>query len=115
MNPAFHYTARLNSIHVNTRQKEERDPMSISASKKAAVIGGNRLHETDSGSPEVQVAVISERISTLQDHFKSNPKDHHSRRGLLLMVGRRNRLLTYLARVDRERYNGLIKRLGLRK
>jgi small subunit ribosomal protein S15 len=89
--------------------------MSISVSKKAAVIGSNRLHAKDSGSPEVQVAVISERISTLQDHFKSNPKDHHSRRGLLLMVGRRNRLLTYLARVDRERYNNLIKRLGLRK
>jgi small subunit ribosomal protein S15 len=96
-------------------RKKKRDSMSISATKKAAVIGGNRLHATDSGSPEVQVAVISERISTLQDHFKANPKDHHSRRGLLLMVGRRNRLLTYLARVNRERYNGLIKRLGLRK
>ncbi|MFO0783654.1 MAG: 30S ribosomal protein S15 [Phycisphaerales bacterium] len=89
--------------------------MSISASKKAAVISGSRIHAKDSGSPEVQVAVISERIATLQDHFKANPKDHHSRRGLLLMVGRRNRLLTYLARTDRERYNTLIKRLGLRK
>jgi small subunit ribosomal protein S15 len=89
--------------------------MSISVQKKAAVIGGNRLHGTDSGSPEVQVAILSDRITTLQDHFKSNPKDHHSRRGLLLMVGRRNRLLGYLARTDRERYNNLIKRLGLRK
>lgn len=79
------------------------------------MISGSRIHAKDSGSPEVQVAVISERIATLQDHFKANPKDHHSRRGLLLMVGRRNRLLSYLARTDRERYNNLIKRLGLRK
>ena len=89
--------------------------MSISATKKAVVISGSRLHNTDSGSPEVQVALISERITTLQEHFKANPKDHHGRRGLLLMVGRRNRLLSYLARTDRERYQNLIKRLGLRK
>ena len=67
--------------------------MSISATKKAAVISGNRTHATDTGSPEVQVAILSERIGALQEHFKSNPKDHHGRRGLLLMVGRRNRLL----------------------
>lgn len=89
--------------------------MSISLAKKATVISSNRVHDKDTGSPEVQVAIISDRITTLQDHFKANPKDHHSRRGLLLMVGRRNRLLTYLARTDRERYNSLIKRLGLRK
>jgi small subunit ribosomal protein S15 len=89
--------------------------MSISATKKAAVISGNKLHATDSGSPEVQVAILSERITALQDHFKSNAKDHHGRRGLLLMVGRRNRLLSYLANTDRERYQNLIKRLGLRK
>ncbi len=89
--------------------------MSISATKKAAVISGNKLHATDSGSPEVQVALLSERIGALQDHFKTNPKDHHGRRGLLLMVGRRNRLLSYLANTDRERYQNLIKRLGLRK
>jgi small subunit ribosomal protein S15 len=89
--------------------------MSISATKKAAVIGGNRTHATDTGSPEVQVAILSERIGALQEHFKANPKDHHGRRGLLFMVGRRNRLLTYLARTDRERYQNLIKRLGLRK
>ncbi len=89
--------------------------MSISATKKAAVISGNKLHATDSGSPEVQVALLSERIGALQDHFKANPKDHHGRRGLLLMVGRRNRLLSYLANTDRERYQNLIKRLGLRK
>jgi small subunit ribosomal protein S15 len=89
--------------------------MSISATKKAAVIAGNRTHASDTGSPEVQVAILSERISALQEHFKGNPKDHHGRRGLLFMVGRRNRLLTYLARTDRERYQNLIKRLGLRK
>lgn len=89
--------------------------MSISATKKAAVISVNRTHDTDTGSPEVQVAILSERITTLQDHFKANPKDHHGRRGLLFMVGRRNRLLTYLARTDRDRYQTLIKRLGLRK
>lgn len=89
--------------------------MSISATKKAAVISGNKLHATDSGSPEVQVALLSERIGALQEHFKTNPKDHHGRRGLLLMVGRRNRLLSYLANTDRERYQNLIKRLGLRK
>ena len=89
--------------------------MSISATKKAAVIVGNRTHASDTGSPEVQVAILSERISALQEHFKSNPKDHHGRRGLLFMVGRRNRLLTYLARTDRDRYQNLIKRLGLRK
>ncbi len=89
--------------------------MSISATKKAAVIAGNRTHSSDTGSPEVQVAILSERISALQEHFKANPKDHHGRRGLLLMVGRRNRLLSYLANTDRERYQNLIKRLGLRK
>ena len=89
--------------------------MSISATKKASVIAGNRTHASDTGSPEVQVAILSERISALQEHFKDNPKDHHGRRGLLLMVGRRNRLLSYLANTDRERYQNLIKRLGLRK
>lgn len=89
--------------------------MSISATTKTAVINGNRLHPTDTGSPEVQVAILSQRIAALQEHFKTNAKDHHGRRGLLLMVGRRNRLLSYLARVDRERYHTLIKRLGLRK
>ena len=82
---------------------------------KTATITEHRLHETDTGSPEVQVAILSERISALQGHFKANPKDHHGRRGLLFMVGRRNRLLTYLARTDRDRYQNLIKRLGLRK
>lgn len=89
--------------------------MTISITKKREVVGGFGRHESDSGSPEVQVALLTERIGGLQDHFRANPKDHASRRGLLLMVGKRNRLLKYLAASQRDRYLGLIKRLGLRK
>ena len=87
----------------------------ISATVKSSVISNHRRHPTDSGSPEVQIGVLTERINSLQGHFKAHAKDHAGRRGLLLMVGRRNRLLTYLARTDRERYQNLIKRLGLRQ
>jgi len=87
----------------------------ISATAKKKAISTSKRHDTDSGSPEVQVSVLTECIVSLQDHFKSNPKDHGSRRGLLLMVGQRNRLLRYLSQVDRERYNALIQKLGLRK
>lgn len=89
--------------------------MTISAEKKRELVGAHRRHDNDSGSPEVQVALLTERINALQDHFKSHRKDHSSRRGLLLMVGKRNRLLKYLASTDRDAYMGLIKRLGLRK
>ena len=89
--------------------------MAITTSSKAAIVAEYAQSKGDTGSPEVQVAILSERIGALQEHFKSNTKDHHGRRGLLFMVGRRNRLLTYLARTDRERYQNLIKRLGLRK
>ena len=89
--------------------------MGLTKDRKTELIGNYKTHDGDTGSPEVQVAILSERITTLQDHFKANPKDHHGRRGLLFMVGRRNRLLTYLARTDRDRYQTLIKRLGLRK
>lgn len=89
--------------------------MTISAEKKRELVGAYRRNDNDSGSPEVQVAVLTERINALQDHFKSHRKDHSSRRGLLLMVGKRNRLLKYLASNDRDAYHGLIKRLGLRK
>lgn len=83
--------------------------------KKAETISSYRLHEGDTGSPEVQVALLSKRISELTEHFKSHAKDHHSRRGLLQMVGRRRRLLDYVKRRDTERYRALIERLGLRK
>jgi small subunit ribosomal protein S15 len=83
--------------------------------RKTELIGSYRTHEADTGSPEVQVAILSERISDLTEHFKIHAKDHHSRRGLLKLVGRRRRLLNYLKGKDSERYTGLIKRLGLRK
>lgn len=74
-----------------------------------------RIHETDTGSPEVQVALLSERINHLTEHLKLHKKDHHSRRGLLMLVGRRRRLLDYLRRNDVERYRALIAKLGLRR
>jgi small subunit ribosomal protein S15 len=87
----------------------------ISTAAKKKAISSAKRHDKDSGSPEVQVSVLTERITALQDHFRANPKDHGSRRGLLLMVGQRNRLLRYLSTIDRERYNALIQKLGLRK
>ena len=82
---------------------------------KAATIQQHRLHETDTGSPEVQVAILTERINHLTEHLKVHKKDHHSRRGLLMLVGRRRRLLDYLRRNDVERYRALIAKLGLRR
>jgi small subunit ribosomal protein S15 len=83
--------------------------------EKPKVIGQYRVHETDTGSPEVQVALLTNRIAYLTDHFKTNAKDHHSRRGLLKLVSRRRRLLDYLKGESSERYARLIERLGLRK
>ena len=83
--------------------------------RKTELIGNYRTHETDTGSPEVQVALLSERITYLTEHFKTHVKDHHSRRGLLMLVGQRRRLLDYLKRKDADRYADLIKRLGIRK
>ena len=83
--------------------------------RKTEVIGGYKTHDSDTGSPEVQVALLSERISYLTEHFKTHTKDHHSRRGLLKLVGQRRRLLDYLKRKDIDRYGELIKRLGIRK
>lgn len=83
--------------------------------RKNEVIGAYRTHETDTGSPEVQVALLSERISYLTEHFKTHVKDHHSRRGLLKLVGQRRRLLDYLKRKDADGYAELIRRLGIRK
>jgi len=83
--------------------------------EKPNVIGQYRVHDADTGSPEVQVALLTNRIAYLTDHFKTNAKDHHSRRGLLKIVSRRRRLLDYLKREDSDRYRRLIERLGLRK
>ena len=82
---------------------------------KQAVIEANRTHPTDTGSPEVQVALLTARINDLNEHFKVHPKDHHSRRGLLKMVGQRRNLLAYLKDKDITRYRELIEKLGLRK
>ena len=87
----------------------------ISKDQKTKVITGYRTHASDTGSPEVQVALLSERINSLTEHFKSHAKDHHSRRGLLKLVGRRRRLLDYVKDHDVSRYRGLIEKLGIRK
>lgn len=83
--------------------------------QKTDVIHQNRIHETDTGSPEVQVAILTERINHLTGHLKTHKKDNHSRRGLLKMVGKRRSLLDYLQKKDVERYRALIAKLGLRK
>jgi len=82
---------------------------------KKEIIDRFKLHDKDTGSPEVQVAILSNRISYLTDHFKLHKKDHHSRRGLLKLVGQRRRLLNYLRKTDLTRYQNVIKELGLRK
>lgn len=89
--------------------------MSITAEKKKEVIAANELHEKDTGSPEVQIAIITERLTTLTEHFKKHAKDHHGRRGLLMLVGQRKRLLDYLKKKDINRYRALIAKLGIRK
>ena len=89
--------------------------MALTKDRKTELIGSYKTHDNDTGSPEVQVAILSERISYLTEHFKTHAKDHHSRRGLLMLVGRRRRLLDYLKTKDADRYAELIKRLNIRK
>ncbi|MEL6503031.1 MAG: 30S ribosomal protein S15 [Pseudomonadota bacterium] len=89
--------------------------MSITAERKAALIKEYAVNEGDSGSPEVQVAILTERINNLTEHFKGHKKDNHSRRGLLKMVATRRSLLDYVKRKDEERYKSLIQRLGIRR
>jgi small subunit ribosomal protein S15 len=91
------------------------DPVALTKDKKTDLISSYRKHDQDTGSPEVQVALLSERINYLTEHFKTHAKDHHSRRGLLKLVGQRRRLLDYLKSKDTARYAELIKRLGIRK
>ena len=87
----------------------------IRKDEKTAVIEANRTHGTDTGSPEVQIAILTERINHLNEHLKINKNDHHSRRGLLKMVGQRRRLLDYLIKKDITRYRAIIEKLGIRK
>ena len=89
--------------------------VALNKDRKTELISSYRTHDSDTGSPEVQVAILSERIGYLTEHFKTHSKDHHSRRGLLKMVGRRRRLLDYLKSKDVGRYRGVIQRLGIRK
>ncbi len=89
--------------------------MSITAERKQALIKEHARAESDTGSPEVQVAILTERIQNLTEHFKGHAKDHHSRRGLLMLVNKRRSLLDYLKREDSSRYTDLIAKLGLRK
>ncbi len=89
--------------------------MSITAERKQEIIREFATHEGDTGSPEVQIAILTERINNLSEHLKVHRKDFHSRRGLLMMVGQRRRLLDYLRRKDEQRYRRLVERLGLRR
>ena len=89
--------------------------MALTAEEKKTILGEYGLHGTDTGSPEAQVALLTKRIADLTEHLKVHKHDHHSRRGLLLLVGRRRRLLKYIAQVDVARYRSLIDRLGLRR
>lgn len=89
--------------------------MALQKEQKTGIIEGSRVHETDTGSPEVQIAILTERITGLTDHLRRNRQDNHSRRGLLKLVGRRRRLLAYLSKTDIERYRATIARHGLRR
>ena len=89
--------------------------MSVTPERKQEIIAEYATHEGDTGSPEVQVAILTERISNLTEHFKGHAHDHHSRRGLYLLIGKRRRLLDYLMKEDIERYRSLISRLGIRR
>jgi small subunit ribosomal protein S15 len=89
--------------------------LALTRERKTKIVDDFRTHDTDTGSPEVQIAILSEKIGYLTDHFKIHAKDHHSRRGLLKMVGKRRRLLDYLKATDVTRYRTVIERLGIRK
>jgi small subunit ribosomal protein S15 len=98
-----------------TEQKTRKTQMALAAEKKKELIETHRTGDNDTGSPEVQVAMLTERINQLTDHLRSHKKDFHSRRGLLMMVGKRRRLLQYLNKESPARYRGLIEKLGLRR
>jgi small subunit ribosomal protein S15 len=89
--------------------------VALDKAKKETIIGDYKVHDKDTGSPEVQIAILSERITYLTEHFKTHAKDHHSRRGLLKLVGQRRKLLDYLKTSNKERYEKVIARLGIRK
>ena len=98
-----------------TTERDDVSRMALLNEEKQNIISEHARSDDDTGSPEVQVALLTRRISELTEHLKTHPKDHHSRRGLLRMVGRRRRLLTYLSKEDVERYRSIIGKLGLRR
>ncbi len=110
--PAACYSLWRNNIRLKSRSASE---IVLAREKKTALIDQYRTHDTDTGSPEVQIAILSTRIGELTEHFKTHKKDHASRRGLLMMVSRRRGLLDYLRKSDPERYKEVIQKLGIRK
>jgi len=114
--PLILYNARFSPPVPETVKRSKGEfVLSTTKEQKTEVITQYRTHESDTGSPEVQIALLSNRITYMTEHFKAHAKDHHSRRGLLKMVGRRRRLLDYLKKVDMERYRTIIEKLGIRK
>jgi len=109
------YSAQRGYSSDRRRKKKRKGFIMITKEQKEQVIEGNRTHETDTGSPEVQIAILTERIKQLTEHLKIHKKDKHSELGLLKMVGRRRSLLDYLAKKDIERYRACIAKLGIRK
>jgi len=108
--------ARRGAAATVTGPYPEKEPtMALNVEQKKIIIEDYKVHESDTGSPEVQVAILTKRINDLTEHFKVHTKDYHSRRGLMIMVGQRRRLLDYLKRKDKTRYATLIERLGLRR
>jgi small subunit ribosomal protein S15 len=116
-NPAYRCPLRLAGVAAGSdTQPHPRNCMSEKIDlAKPGIIAEHRLHDTDTGSPEVQIALLTERINHLTEHLKVHKKDHHSRRGLLMLVGRRRRLLDYVRSNDVERYRSIISKLGLRR
>jgi small subunit ribosomal protein S15 len=102
-------------VALTKKQQAKADIQKLAEKEKSEIIKEYATSEGDTGSPEVQVALLSKRIAKLTEHSKLHPHDHHSRRGLLLLVGKRRRLLDYVARVDIERYRSLVKKIGIRK
>jgi len=114
--PALQGDGRVvETIQLKRKERSRAEIMGIAEPQKQNVVEQFRVHQTDTGSPEVQVALLSQRIEHLTGHFKVHVKDHHSRRGLLMLVGQRRRLLDYLRKNDVSRYESLIQRLGIRK
>lgn len=109
-------TRLLGEVHRNQSSQplKEKD-LSTTKEQKTGLITQYRTHDSDTGSPEVQIALLSNRITYLTEHFKTHAKDHHSRRGLLMIVGQRRRLLDYLKKIDQDRYRTIIEKLGIRK